>query len=69
MHYERASISGKNFAPIALQDALQALHEVMTSGINIVPKPFVSQSSRMSRRVEMMRRFSKMTYGISLLIA
>ncbi|MEZ7503499.1 thiamine pyrophosphate-binding protein [Psychrobacter sp. Arc29] len=40
LHYERASISGKNFAPIALQDALQALHEVMTSGINIVPKPF-----------------------------
>jgi len=40
LHYERASISGKNFAPIALKDALQALHEVMTSGINIVPKSF-----------------------------
>lgn len=40
LHYERATISGQNFAPIALEDALQALHEVMTSGINIVPKPF-----------------------------
>lgn len=40
LHYERAAISGKNFAPIALKDALQALHEVMTSGINIVPKAF-----------------------------
>ncbi len=40
LHYERATISGQNFAPIALQDALQVLHEVMTSGINIVPKPF-----------------------------
>ncbi|MEC5210896.1 TPP-dependent 2-oxoacid decarboxylase [Psychrobacter sp. PL15] len=39
LHYERATISGRNFAPIALKDALQALHEVMTSGINIVPKP------------------------------
>ena len=43
LHYERASISGKNFAPIALKDALQALHEVMTSGINIVPKPFCEE--------------------------
>ncbi|MGM8909020.1 alpha-keto acid decarboxylase family protein [Psychrobacter sp. 1U1] len=40
LHYERATISGQNFAPIALEDALHALHEVMTSGINIVPKPF-----------------------------
>ncbi|WP_440464887.1 alpha-keto acid decarboxylase family protein [Psychrobacter sp. ASPA161_6] len=40
LHYERASISGQNFAPIALKDALQALHKVMTSGINIVPKSF-----------------------------
>lgn len=40
LHYERASIAGKNFAPIALKDALQALHEVMTSGITITPKPF-----------------------------
>ncbi|AMN49390.1 MULTISPECIES: thiamine pyrophosphate-binding protein [unclassified Psychrobacter] len=43
LHYERATISGKNFAPIALEDALQALHEVMTSGINIVPKPFCKE--------------------------
>ena len=43
LHYERASIRGKNFAPIALKDALQALHEVMTSGINIVPKPFCEE--------------------------
>ena len=40
LHYERASISGWNFAPIALKDALQVLHEVMTSGIDIVPKQF-----------------------------
>ncbi|MGO3642335.1 MAG: thiamine pyrophosphate-dependent enzyme, partial [Psychrobacter sp.] len=40
LHYERASISGRNFAPIALKDALQVLHEVMTSGIDIVPKQF-----------------------------
>ncbi|WP_201555548.1 alpha-keto acid decarboxylase family protein [Psychrobacter sp. 72-O-c] len=39
LHYERASISGQNFAPIALKDSLQVLHEVMTSGITIVPKP------------------------------
>lgn len=39
LHYERATISGRNFAPIALKDALQALHEVMTSGIEITPKP------------------------------
>ncbi len=39
LHYERATISGQNFAPIALKDALQALHEVMTSGIEITPKP------------------------------
>ncbi|MGY8857719.1 MAG: alpha-keto acid decarboxylase family protein [Pseudomonadales bacterium] len=43
LHYERATISGQNFAPIALKDALQALHEVMTSGINIVPKPFCEE--------------------------
>ncbi|MGE6246197.1 alpha-keto acid decarboxylase family protein [Psychrobacter proteolyticus] len=43
LHYERASISGKNFAPIALKDALQALYEVMTSDINIVPKPFCEE--------------------------
>ncbi|WP_440454736.1 alpha-keto acid decarboxylase family protein [Psychrobacter sp. ASPA161_9] len=43
LHYERATISGQNFAPIALEDALKALHEVMTSGINIVPKPFCKE--------------------------
>ena len=43
LHYERATISGRNFAPIALKDALQVLHEVMTSGINIVPKPLCKQ--------------------------
>ena len=43
LHYERASIAGKNFAPIALKDALQTLHEVMTSGINIVPKQFCEE--------------------------
>ena len=40
LHYERASVSGKTFAPIALKDALQTLHDVMTSGITITPKPF-----------------------------
>ncbi|MGO1250878.1 alpha-keto acid decarboxylase family protein [Psychrobacter sp.] len=40
LHYERASISGTTFAPIALKDSLQALYEVMTSGIDIIPKPF-----------------------------
>ena len=43
LHYERASIAGKNFAPIALKDALQTLHEVLTSGIEIVPKPFCKE--------------------------
>lgn len=43
LHYERASVSGQNFAPIALKDALQALHEVMTSGIEIVPKQFCKE--------------------------
>lgn len=43
LHYERASIGGQNFAPIALKDALQTLHEVMTSGIEITPKPFCKQ--------------------------
>lgn len=38
LHYERASIGGQNFAPIALKDSLQALHEVMVSGIKIIPK-------------------------------
>ncbi len=43
LHYERASIAGKNFAPIALKDALKTLHEVMTSDINIVPKQFCEE--------------------------
>ena len=43
LHYERASIAGKNFAPIALKDGLQVLHEVMTSGINIVAKQFCEE--------------------------
>lgn len=43
LHYERASIAGKNFAPIALKDALQTLHEVLTSGLEIVPKPFCKE--------------------------
>jgi indolepyruvate decarboxylase len=43
LHYERASIAGKNFAPIALKDALKVLHEVMTSGIKIVAKQFCEE--------------------------
>ncbi|TXD98104.1 alpha-keto acid decarboxylase family protein [Psychrobacter frigidicola] len=43
LHYERTSIGGQNFAPIALKDALQTLHEVMTSGIEITPKPLCAQ--------------------------
>ena len=43
LHYERASIAGRNFAPIALKDALKTLHEVMTSDINIVPKQFCEE--------------------------
>ena len=43
LHYERASIAGRNFAPIALKDALQTLHEVMTLGIHIVPKQFCEE--------------------------
>ncbi|MFZ2844773.1 alpha-keto acid decarboxylase family protein [Psychrobacter sp.] len=43
LHYERASIAGKNFAPIALKDALQVLHQVMTSGIKIVAKQFCEE--------------------------
>ena len=43
LHYERASIAGKNFAPIALKDALKTLHEVLTSDINIVPKQFCKE--------------------------
>lgn len=41
LHYERASVGKQTFAPIALKDSLQALHEVMTSGIAIIPKPLI----------------------------
>ncbi len=43
LHYERASIGGQNFAPIALKDSLQTLYEVLTSGIEITPKPLCDQ--------------------------
>ncbi|WP_201583391.1 alpha-keto acid decarboxylase family protein [Psychrobacter jeotgali] len=43
LHYERASISGQNFAPISLKDSLQTLHEVLTSGIKITPKALSGQ--------------------------
>lgn len=36
---EGSVIGGKTFAPISMKDALQALHEVLTSGINVIPKP------------------------------
>ncbi|WP_227430534.1 alpha-keto acid decarboxylase family protein [Psychrobacter sp. I-STPA6b] len=41
LHYERASVGGQIFAPIALQDSLQALHEVLTSGIDVMAKPLL----------------------------
>ncbi len=40
LHYERASIGGKVFAPISLKDALNALHEVMMT-VQVIPKPFI----------------------------
>ncbi|MFW2177650.1 MULTISPECIES: alpha-keto acid decarboxylase family protein [unclassified Moraxella] len=43
LHFERASVGDKTFAPIALKDSLKVLHEVMTSGINIVPKPLIGK--------------------------
>lgn len=43
LHYERASVGDQSFAPISLKDSLQVLHEVMTSGINIVPKPLIGK--------------------------
>lgn len=43
IHYERATVDGKNFAPLAIKDALKALHEVLTSGINVVPKPLIGR--------------------------
>lgn len=50
LHYERASIGGQNFAPIALKDSLQALHEVMTSGIEIIPKPFCESVAKFEQQ-------------------
>ncbi|WP_296406005.1 thiamine pyrophosphate-binding protein [Psychrobacter sp.] len=32
-------VGDKLFAPISMKDGLQALHEVLTSGINVIPKP------------------------------
>lgn len=43
LHYERASVGDKTFAPIALKDSLQVLHEVMVSGINVVAKPLIAE--------------------------
>lgn len=43
LHFERASVGDKTFAPIALKDSLQVLHDVMTSGINIVAKPLIGK--------------------------
>lgn len=43
LHYERASVGEKTFAPIALKDSLQVLHEVMTSGISVIPKPLIGK--------------------------
>lgn len=42
LHFERASIAERNFAPIALKDSLSALHEVMTSGVDIIAKPLLA---------------------------
>ncbi|QEY25867.1 alpha-keto acid decarboxylase family protein [Neisseria zalophi] len=42
---ERVTLAGKTFAPIAMKDALKALHEVLVSGINIVPKPLIGEVS------------------------
>lgn len=43
IHQERATVGDKFFAPIAMKDALQALHEVLTSGIEIKPKPLIDK--------------------------
>lgn len=43
LHYERASVADKTFAPIALKDSLAVLHEVMTSGIEVVAKPLIGE--------------------------
>lgn len=42
IHQERATVADKTFAPIAMKDALQALHEVLTSGIEVVAKPLIA---------------------------
>lgn len=49
IHYERATVSGKSFAPLAIKDALQALHDVLTSGIEVVPKPFSGEVDNFSQ--------------------
>lgn len=36
---ESSMIGDEVFAPISMKDALQALHEVLTSGINVIAKP------------------------------
>ncbi|WP_434353538.1 thiamine pyrophosphate-binding protein [Psychrobacter sp. HD31] len=40
LHYERASVGGKVFAPISLKDSLSALHEVLTK-VNVIAKPLI----------------------------
>ncbi|PNK60729.1 alpha-keto acid decarboxylase family protein [Psychrobacter sp. FDAARGOS_221] len=45
IHQERASVGEDTFAPIAMKDALQVLHEVLTSGINVVSKPLKGKVS------------------------
>ena len=52
LHYERARVGGQIFAPIALKDSLQALHEVLTSGINIVPKPLIEPMKQYKQQGE-----------------
>lgn len=42
LHYERASVGGKIFAPIALKDSLKALHEVAKT-VHLTPKPLVGE--------------------------
>lgn len=43
IHQERSTVADKVFAPIAMKDAIQALHEVLTSGIEIKPKPLIGK--------------------------
>ncbi len=40
LHYERASVGGKVFAPISLKDSLAALHEMLIK-INVIAKPLI----------------------------